>query len=54
MVCAERKLVSAAVFKSTTSRWLGVDRMDEPGPGAYNPLTANKQSYLYNINRKWI
>lgn len=48
--------MSAAVFKSTTSRWmpLGQDRVDEPGPGAYNPATATKQSYLYNINKKWI
>ena len=49
--------MSGAVFKSNTSRWMSANihrGAANPGPGTYNPLLADKRSYLYNVEGKWI
>ncbi|XP_065889520.1 O(6)-methylguanine-induced apoptosis 2-like [Dysidea avara] len=49
---------SGAVFVSTTGRWnsnkLTATQHDLPGPGSYHPATIGKQSFLYNLDCKWI
>ena len=53
----ERGLVSGAVFKSNTSRWMSANirhGATNPGPGTYNPTVLDKRSYFYNIEGKWI
>ncbi|XP_067867040.1 O(6)-methylguanine-induced apoptosis 2 isoform X2 [Heterodontus francisci] len=47
--------MSNAVFVSNTSRWTGnVQNKDAPGPASYVPKKKGKQSFLYNIDRKWV
>ncbi|XP_067862664.1 O(6)-methylguanine-induced apoptosis 2 [Heptranchias perlo] len=47
--------MSNAVFVSNTSRWTGnVHNKDVPGPASYLPEKRGKQSFLYNIDRKWV
>lgn len=53
----EKRLVSGAVFKSTTSRWMSAHTLNNtttPGPCYYDPVFPKKRSYLYNVERKWI
>ncbi|KAM9320122.1 O(6)-methylguanine-induced apoptosis 2 [Gastrophryne carolinensis] len=50
-----KQYISSAVFVSNTSRWTGdASGVDLPGPGAYDPKFHGKQSFLYNIEKKWI
>ncbi|XP_048848773.1 O(6)-methylguanine-induced apoptosis 2 isoform X2 [Brienomyrus brachyistius] len=50
-----RKCMSSAVFMSGTSRWIGETGRDGlPGPGLYDPRIPAKQSFLYNISKRWI
>ena len=52
----KKSLVSGAVFKSTTSRWMSTNTINSttPGPCSYDPMFPKKRSYLYNVERKWI
>lgn len=57
IVIVEKHLVSGAVFKSNTSRWMSANirhGASNPGPGTYNPSLIDKRSYLYNVQGKWI
>nr|XP_033811465.1 O(6)-methylguanine-induced apoptosis 2 isoform X2 [Geotrypetes seraphini] len=50
-----KNYISSAVFVSNTSRWTGdISGKDLPGPGAYEPLKLQKQSFLSNNDLKWI
>uniref|UniRef100_K7GBM1 Sperm tail PG-rich repeat containing 1 n=1 Tax=Pelodiscus sinensis TaxID=13735 RepID=K7GBM1_PELSI len=47
--------ISSAVFVSSTGRWTGnTSRQGLPGPGTYLPEVPGKQSFLYNVDNKWI
>uniref|UniRef100_UPI00398ED9D2 O(6)-methylguanine-induced apoptosis 2 isoform X2 n=1 Tax=Pristiophorus japonicus TaxID=55135 RepID=UPI00398ED9D2 len=47
--------MSNAVFVSNTSRWSGnVHIKDHPGPASYVPTRKGKQSFLRNIDGKWV
>ncbi|XP_062889855.1 O(6)-methylguanine-induced apoptosis 2 [Mobula hypostoma] len=49
-----KRYMTGAVFVSNTSRWTGnVHVKDGPGPASYLPKQKEKQSFLYNLNRKW-
>jgi len=48
-----KKVKSSAVFQSGSSRWLQQNTSAAPGPGFYNPKSQEKQSYLFNTNKKW-
>jgi len=48
--------MSSAAFVSSTSRW-AVDTAttaEQPGPGSYTPRSPNKQSFNFNVERKWM
>jgi len=49
-----KELISSSVFLSTTNRWNNKFNKKEPGPGSYNPQSQNKQSFIYNVDKKWI
>lgn len=51
-----KKYMSSAVFVSSTGRWnAGVaESSSNPGPGNYNPSKLLKQSFHYNLNKRWI
>ncbi|XP_053867872.1 O(6)-methylguanine-induced apoptosis 2 [Malaclemys terrapin pileata] len=47
--------ISSAVFVSNTGRWRGdTSQQGIPGPGTYLPEVPGKQSFIYNIDNKWI
>ncbi|XP_078279302.1 O(6)-methylguanine-induced apoptosis 2 isoform X2 [Rhinoraja longicauda] len=47
--------MTSAAFVSNTSRWTGnVHDKDIPGPASYVPKRNEKQSFLLNVNRKWV
>lgn len=54
-----KKYMSSSMFVSSTSRWInggaGLAKIDEtPGPGKYTPGHKVKQSFLYNVEKKWV
>ncbi len=51
-----KKYMSSSVFVSSTSRWInGAAVLAEvPGPGQYSPGNKVKQSFLYNLEKKWV
>ncbi|XP_065061824.1 O(6)-methylguanine-induced apoptosis 2-like [Rhopilema esculentum] len=52
-----RRYVTSSVFVSTTNRLMGQELQDnesEPGPATYNPQSIGKQSFIYNVESKWI
>ena len=65
LVPADKKLAPDAVFKSAVPRWSGPAPTSgpassssspaaAPGPGSYDPKYSRKQSYLYNVQHKWV
>jgi hypothetical protein len=52
-----KKYMSSAAFVSSTSRWMnGANQTieNQPGPGQYSPNLKVKQSFHYNLEKKWI
>lgn len=50
---------SSSMFSSNTDRWCDESRMSYiskglPGPASYNPRRINKQSFIFNADRRWI
>ncbi|XP_071964528.1 O(6)-methylguanine-induced apoptosis 2-like [Antedon mediterranea] len=53
----EKHYMSSSMFVSNTSRWTGdtVKNSADPGPATYRPgQQANRQSFLYNAQKKWV
>lgn len=51
----EKKYMSSAVFVSSTGRNVAPIQLKEnPGPANYNPNRLNKNSFHYNIDKKWL
>ncbi|CAF0834175.1 unnamed protein product [Brachionus calyciflorus] len=50
----EKKYMSSAVFVSSTSRYGAQIQNFIPGPANYSPEKLTKQSFLYNLDRKWV
>ncbi len=51
----EKKYMSSAVFVSSTGRNFGVGLANDiPGPANYTPAKLIKQSFHYNVDKKWI
>ncbi|XP_064607152.1 O(6)-methylguanine-induced apoptosis 2-like [Liolophura sinensis] len=47
--------MSGANFVSTSSRWTGAaTKVDLPGPAHYKPVHTGKQSFIYNVQGRWI
>ena len=50
----EKKYMSSAVFVSSTGRAMGSLASNNPGPANYNPARLVKQSFHFNVDKKWI
>jgi hypothetical protein len=50
----EKKYMSSAVFVSSTGRNVGLMNKDHPGPANYNPTKLLKNTFHYNVDKKWI
>lgn len=51
----EKKYMSSAVFVSSTGRNIGLNSFkDIPGPANYNPSKLVKNSFHYNVDKKWL
>lgn len=51
----EKKYMSSAVFVSSTGRNIGTTGLkDIPGPANYNPSKLVKNSFHYNVDKKWL
>ncbi len=51
----EKKYMSSAVFVSSTGRNIGINgNKDIPGPANYNPIKLVKNSFHYNVDKKWL
>lgn len=51
----EKKYMSSAVFVSSTGRNVGLNSFkDIPGPANYNPQKLVKNSFHYNVEKKWL
>lgn len=52
----EKKYMSSAAFVSNSGRWsFGAPaNADQPGPASYTPRQQTKQSFNFNLERKWL